>query len=199
MVQSQVSHHAPQRLSRETYTAVTGATYTAKGGDSLIRVNRAGMVTVTLPSAQVHPGHVYTIKDESGAAATNNITAATEGAETIDGSATHTISANYGSVNYYSDGSNWPTVPLLSRLAHQTNHNTAAADSLKPDDLAATDDNTDLISPPHSTTWFPKAQNSMDMPLFDRSRRAYSTNLSNQMLWTKLVGYPGTSSFRVLI
>ncbi|NQW23332.1 MAG: hypothetical protein HQ475_07805 [SAR202 cluster bacterium] len=104
--------HPPINSNRETYTAVTGATYTAKGGDSLIGVNRAGIVTVTLPTTQVRPGRIYSIKDESGAAATNNITVATEGAETIDGAATDVINVNYESKSYYSDGTNWFIIPV---------------------------------------------------------------------------------------
>jgi hypothetical protein len=96
----------------ESYVSVSGATYAAKGGDRLIGVNRAGTVTVTLPTAQLRAGRTYTVKDESGAAATNNITVATEGSETIDGSATDIISEDYGSKAYYSDGSNWFTAPL---------------------------------------------------------------------------------------
>ena len=110
----------------------------------------------------MRPGRVYTIKDESGAAASNNITVATEGSETIDGSATDVLSDNYGSKSYYSDGSNCFEVPLLLGAAvahsattgqgtddHHTKAHTAAhasggADAIKLDDLTAPDDNTDL-------------------------------------------------------
>ncbi len=114
MVQSQHGHRPPLRSVLEAYVSVTGATYTAKAGDRVIGVNRAGTVTVTLLTAEVRKGRVYTVKDESGAATTNNITVATEGSENIDGSATNVISTNYGSVTYYSDGTNWFTVPLLA-------------------------------------------------------------------------------------
>jgi len=170
MVQSQHGHRPPLRPVLEAYVNVSAATYTAKAGDRVIGVNRAGAVTVTLPTAEVRKGRSYTIKDESGAAATNNITVATEGAETIDGSATDVMSENYGAKAYYSDGSNWFSVPLLpvgshtlashsakahSDLtgvgtgdhhaeAHQADHNSGAADPLKLDDLASPDDNTDL-------------------------------------------------------
>lgn len=110
-------HRPPLHDTREAYVNVTGATYTAKGGDSLIGVNRAGVVTVTLPTAQVRPGRVYIIKDESGAAATYNITVATEGAETIDGAATDVMATNYGAKHYYSDGSNWFEVPVIAAAA----------------------------------------------------------------------------------
>ena len=73
MVQPLHTHNPPSRPVMEAYSNVTAATYTAKAGDRLIGVNRAGAVTVTLPTAEVRPGRVYTIKDESGAAASNNI------------------------------------------------------------------------------------------------------------------------------
>lgn len=90
----------------------------SKGGDGIIGVNRAGPVTVTLRTAQLRAGRTCTLKDESGAAATNNITIATEGSETIDGAATDTIAGDYGGVTYYSDGTNWFTVPLLALPRH---------------------------------------------------------------------------------
>ena len=63
--------------------------------------------TLTLPSAATIAGKVYVIKDESGNAGTDNITIATQAAETIDGQATFVINANYNSVTVYSDGTNW--------------------------------------------------------------------------------------------
>ena len=96
----------------EAYVSVTGAAYAAKAGDRVIGVNRAGIVAITLPTAQLRPGRIYTVKDESGAAATNNITVATEGAETIDGSATDAIDVDFESKSYYSDGTNWFILPV---------------------------------------------------------------------------------------
>lgn len=66
--------------------------------------------TITLDSDDVVAGRIMIIKDESGAAGTNNITIDTEGAETIDGAASVTISVNYGVVRVYSDGTNWFTI-----------------------------------------------------------------------------------------
>ncbi|MCH8224874.1 MAG: hypothetical protein IIC97_03290 [Chloroflexi bacterium] len=129
MVQPQELHKPPLRTVLETHVAVTAATYTAKAGDRFIGVNRAGTVTITLPTSQLRAGRLYTIKDESGAAATNNITVATEGAETIDGSATDTINQDYGAKAYYSDGSNWFTVPLLSVAPHTLASHSAKAHS----------------------------------------------------------------------
>ena len=167
---AQIVHRQPSRPVVEAHVTVSSSTYTAKAGDRVIGVNYAGAATITLPTSQNHSGRSYTIKDESGAAAANNISVATEGVETIDGAATDTISENYGSKTYYSDGSNWFIVPLLAvsshtlashstkahpdltgvgtgdhhAQTHQADHNSGAGDALKLDDLAAPDDNTDL-------------------------------------------------------
>lgn len=71
--------------------------------------------TLTISTSTIIQGTLTTpvfihIKDESGGAATNNITIDTEGAETIDGAVSLTINANYGSVQLYSNGSNLFTV-----------------------------------------------------------------------------------------
>ena len=60
--------------------------------------------TITISTAHIATGRLFTIKDESGAAGTNNITIATEASETIDGAATAVISTDYGSLELYSDG-----------------------------------------------------------------------------------------------
>ncbi len=74
MVQPQETHRPPLRTVVEAYVSVTGATYTARAGDRLIGVNRAGAVTVTLPTAQLRAGRTYTVKDESGANTTGGAT-----------------------------------------------------------------------------------------------------------------------------
>lgn len=144
MAQTRSLHRPPFHTVLEAYVNITGATYAAKAGDRVIGVNRAGTVTVTLPTAQLRPGRVYTVKDESGDASSNNITVATEGSETIDGSATDVIATNYGAKHYYSDGSNWFQVPLIPSPPHQAAHNSGGSDALKLDDLDAPEDNTDL-------------------------------------------------------
>jgi len=66
--------------------------------------------TITLDTDDVVDGRVIIIKDEAGTAnSANNITIATEGAETIDGAATITISVDFGAARLYSDGTNWFT------------------------------------------------------------------------------------------
>jgi len=120
MVSPRQSHRPPLRLPLEAYTPVTDATYTAKAGDRIIGINRAGVVTITLPTAEVRAGRLFTIKDESGNAFVNNITIATEGSETIDGSTTKVIDEDYGAKHFYSDGSNWFTIPRISQSAEDT-------------------------------------------------------------------------------
>jgi len=87
---------------------VKTAAYTALKRDVIIGADTTGgILTITLPSAQTVKGKIYIINDEGGAAATNTITIATEGSETIDGSATATIVADDASLRLYSNGSNW--------------------------------------------------------------------------------------------
>lgn len=63
--------------------------------------------TVTIDSDDIaNPDQIFLVKDESGGAATNNITIATEGAETIDGAASISITVDYGVARLYTDGSN---------------------------------------------------------------------------------------------
>ena len=97
--------------TRLFHVTVTTATYTVLGQDELVGVNRAGAVAITLPTAQVAiKGKAYIINDESGAASSNNITVATQGAETIDGAATYVINGNYNEMGFYSNGTDWFTV-----------------------------------------------------------------------------------------
>ena len=90
-------------------TTVNTATYNLLSTDYILNITytATGAVTITLPTAQVVDGRTIIIKDAGGNAGTNNITVATEGAETIDGAATAVIAADYNSINLYCDGSNW--------------------------------------------------------------------------------------------
>lgn len=89
-----------------------GSDYTALNSDYVIGItSTASARTVTLPKAsKIKQGQMVIVKDESGAAGTNNITVDGDGSETIDGSATKVISSNYGVLRIYSNGSNWFTV-----------------------------------------------------------------------------------------
>jgi len=68
--------------------------------------------TITLATALMNDSpdaRLVVVKDEGGQAGSNTVTIATEGSETIDGSATATITSNYGATRLYSNGSNWFT------------------------------------------------------------------------------------------
>lgn len=86
------------------------ANYTATLNDYIIGVDTSGgAVTITIPSAAAVAGKLYIINDEGADAGTHNITVATEGSETIDGSASGSIATNNGTLRIYSDGTNWFT------------------------------------------------------------------------------------------
>ena len=87
----------------------TATDYTALISDAYIGVtSTAAARTITLPTAaDAGVGKVYYIKDESGAAATNNITIDGAGAETIDGAATVAITLNYGGMAIICNGTAW--------------------------------------------------------------------------------------------
>ena len=90
------------RLERGAYGT------TSNGGQETIIGCTAANITITLTSAMIaRSGRVWIIKDESGGAAGGTpITVATEGAETIDGAASVTITSAYGVVRLYSNGTN---------------------------------------------------------------------------------------------
>ena len=95
-------------------TAVAAATYTIQPTDTLLQVTYTGTGTcaITLQSVQCVNGRSIKIKDAGGTgdphigANTYNTTVSTEGAETINGSATAVIATNYGDLTVYSDGTN---------------------------------------------------------------------------------------------
>jgi len=86
------------------YTA-TAISYQVLITDNTIGVtSTAAARTITMPNSGMTDGQIWTIKDESGAAATNNITISGNGAN-IDGAATFVINNNFGAVNIYWNGS----------------------------------------------------------------------------------------------
>ncbi|OQY38546.1 MAG: hypothetical protein B6226_03505 [Candidatus Cloacimonetes bacterium 4572_65] len=90
-------------------TSKTGA-YTTTTSDCVVGVDTtSGAVTITLGTATVSAGRVVIVNDEGANAGTANITVATEGSETIDGSATATIATNSLAARYYSNGTDWFT------------------------------------------------------------------------------------------
>jgi hypothetical protein len=66
--------------------------------------------TLTLPVASgVDVGRRFTIKDETGGAATNNITVQRASTDTIDGAVSKVINTAYGALRVYSNGAAWFT------------------------------------------------------------------------------------------
>jgi hypothetical protein len=86
-----------------TVTTVTTATHSALV-NTIVLCNRAGTVAVTLPTPTANRQIV--VKDISGAAETNTITVNSSSGN-VDGSASQTITSNYGSLTFVGDGSNW--------------------------------------------------------------------------------------------
>lgn len=95
------------------YKRVTTSTnYSVLVSDYIVGVNNTSAArTITLPLASTcASGQTFIIADESGGAATNNITIARSGLDTIDGGTSKIISINYGARKLYSDGINaWYT------------------------------------------------------------------------------------------
>jgi hypothetical protein len=93
-------------FSVTTRTITANLTIDTTTTDYIIFCNQSGAITITLPTPT--NGRQLIIKDISGTAATNNITIARHGTETIEGvSASYVLSANYVSVTLTSDGTNW--------------------------------------------------------------------------------------------
>jgi hypothetical protein len=91
-------------------TAVNDAGYSAGTSDHLIAyTSLTAARTVTLPAASGMTNRVVIIKDESGTAATNNITVNVTAGGTIDGASSKVITTAYGMVEVYSNGSQWFT------------------------------------------------------------------------------------------
>ncbi len=87
-------------------TTVPGAyPYTTLTSDYVILVDTASARTINLVGSPV-TGVTYRIKDNVGSAAANNITI-TPAAGTIDGAASFTINANWGSVDCVYNGTSW--------------------------------------------------------------------------------------------
>jgi hypothetical protein len=74
--------------------------------DGLVEVDtQVQAATVQLPRAsELIVNRIYGIKDVGGLAGTRNITILPYPGETIDGATSRTISSNYASILFYSDG-----------------------------------------------------------------------------------------------
>lgn len=96
--------HEPNFPRYIGYTAAV----TLRGRHNMIGLDSTGgAFTVTLGSNLNQRGFFAFIKDEGGGAGANNITIATEGSETIDGSSTYVLNANYEAIGIYSNGTDY--------------------------------------------------------------------------------------------
>ena len=91
--------------TRGTYRSVT-ATGNVVSADYLIIADATGgAITMTLPTAALVPGRIYVFKRINSGA--NAVIVDPSGAETIDGAATYTLSAQWNSVTIMSNGTAW--------------------------------------------------------------------------------------------
>jgi len=106
----QMRLHGTGRLSIKALSvdveAVTASVDTSR--DSYyFGCDTAGADTITIKSLDCVDGRILVIKDEGGNASAQNIVIATEGAETIDGAASLTLSVDYDAVTLIARNSNW--------------------------------------------------------------------------------------------
>jgi len=91
------------------FSRVTTTTnYTIEKSNYIIGVDStSNPVTVTLPDAgTLSSGQSFVVKDEGGAAFTNNITISTSGSQKINNSNTAILEVPYSSIQFYCNGSN---------------------------------------------------------------------------------------------
>lgn len=105
----EVAFKKGQRFNR---TAIANANYTLSTSDYLLAVTDltllAPNIGLPLPSL-VGVGKTFKVKDEMGGAASTTITIASDGEKLIDGASSATITTNYQSKTFYTDGANWFT------------------------------------------------------------------------------------------
>ena len=87
-------------------TAITSTT-TASVSSAILGVSGTAAIDIRLPSAAAYSaGQYFTVKDESGAADTKNITIRASGSQTIDGQHQIVMESPFSAINIYSNGSN---------------------------------------------------------------------------------------------
>lgn len=96
--------HAGEIVTAET---TSGSPHPITLTKTISNPSVAAAVYLQLPAASAATAYYdYVVKDAKGDAGTNNITITTAGG-TIDGSASYVISANYGTVHFITDGTEW--------------------------------------------------------------------------------------------
>jgi hypothetical protein len=106
---------SPEALGFELKTSIeeiTATSYTVSNSDGIILVNQTAdsAVTIDLPPGDDHITKQITVKDKKGTAGTRNVTINADGAETIDGSGSVVLSANYASVILVFSGTEWSLI-----------------------------------------------------------------------------------------
>ncbi|NDC95617.1 hypothetical protein EBZ38_03815 [bacterium] len=99
-----------QSLFRVGIKSITSidSPYSLTGISTLLCNASGGAITVNLPPAVDYRGVIFTVKKTDSSA--NTVTLDGNGAETIDGTATKSISSAYGSIRVISDGTAWFTI-----------------------------------------------------------------------------------------
>jgi len=98
------------RFNRKAFdTTVEGSVYSVTRKDYYIGItNLSYAPTVGLPSPKdAGPGKTYLIKDEVGGAATTTITVRSAGDALIDGGTSATMTGNFDSRMFYTNGAQW--------------------------------------------------------------------------------------------
>lgn len=100
-----------QRINHVVYNSnsTNSSVYSMSATDFLLGVTSlayAPSIGLPLP-ALVGNGKTYIVKDEAGGASTTTITIISDGEKLIDGASSTTLTTNYQSKSFYSDGSNW--------------------------------------------------------------------------------------------
>lgn len=88
--------------------ASVSSSYTASTTDFFVGANstQAAFQITLADAAELSDGQMLVIKDEGGAASSNNITVAASGAQTIDGQNQVVLESPYASIQLYCNGSN---------------------------------------------------------------------------------------------
>ena len=97
--------YIPTQSGNITQVTLQAAGYTIALSDSFVGIDTSVSRTVNM-YATPYTGLTYTIADVTGSAATNNITVNGNGSN-IDGSSSHTINSNYGSITLVYTGTIW--------------------------------------------------------------------------------------------
>jgi hypothetical protein len=92
-----------------TNTVVTKTSNYTAANESVILVNATtGTVTISLPAAALKPNWPYVVKKIDSSV--NTVVVDPNGAETIDGAATKTLTTQYQSVRFISNGTAWSII-----------------------------------------------------------------------------------------